>query len=100
MKKNLSIEILQPVKDAQSEANLEKLAHRVAQMLSQGPSRRLKQPDEMDAGELTNEVLPQPWFLPREISNEILRLLPVPHQDKWRFFFIDWGCICCQSKNV
>jgi hypothetical protein len=54
----------------------------------------------MDDGELTDEVLPQPWFLPREVSNEILRLLPVPHQDKWSFFFQDWGCLRCDSTKV
>lgn len=74
---------------------IEKLAILVAQQLSRGQAN----PAELTTEELTDEVLLQPWVLPREIASSILRLLPVPHQDKFRYCYEDYGCFRCGTKN-
>jgi len=49
---------------------------------------------------LSEEVLMEPWFLPREIAYAILRFLPVSHQRKWSHYFEDWGCLICGRKKA
>jgi hypothetical protein len=41
----------------------------------------------------------QPWFQPREISNEIIRRQTVAEQQKFSYYFEDWGCIICATKD-
>jgi hypothetical protein len=78
----------------QNEA-LEQFATLVAQKLDQ----RRANPAEMTTEELTDEVLLQPWMLPRETAIAILRLLPVSHQNKHRYRYEDYGCAGCKTKK-
>jgi len=77
------------------EAMFDKLATLVAQKIAQGRVN----PAEMTTEELTDEVLLQPWMLPRETACAILRLLPVPHQDKFRYCYEDYGCAWCGTRK-
>lgn len=42
----------------------------------------------------------EPFFRGREITNEMRRLQSVAEQNKWHFFFADWGCLICERTNV
>lgn len=95
-KKN-AVELMAPGDPIAAEIALEKLAEMVSRRLHQNGS---KPQAEMTEEELTDAVLLQPWFLPREISNAIIRLLPVSHQDKWVSTFQDWGCWKCERREV
>jgi hypothetical protein len=66
--------------DNQEAAMFDKMATLVAQKMTQARVN----PAEMTTQELTDEVLLQPWALPREIATAVLRLLPVTHQNKFR----------------
>jgi len=37
--------------------------------------------------------------LPREVAYSIMRLLPVSHQDKYRYRYEDYGCFRCGTKD-
>jgi hypothetical protein len=80
--------------DNQENAMLKKLAALVKRELAQ----KIPNPAEMTTEELTDEVLLQPWALPREIATAILRLLPVSHQEKNRYYYEDYGCLRCDTK--
>lgn len=95
MRKRKSSQARNPLK---SEVALERLSELVALRL-QAP-RGSRDPGEMTATELSDAVIMQPWFLPREISNAILRLLPIFHQNKWIYAFEDWGCLKCERKDA
>src|ERR1700757_2170278 len=81
---------------ARRDVAMERLASMVAQRLSQGQA---KSPEEMTTAELTNEVLAQPWIFPREVVCSIMRLLPISHQDKYRYRYADYGCFRCSTKD-
>ncbi len=42
----------------------------------------------------------QPWFQPRDISNEIRRRQTVTEQQKYSNYFADYGCFVCETKDV
>jgi len=93
------IEILPP--PSLKENALEQLAALVAGKLAErniSPQPELK-PRELLA-ELADEVLLEPWFLPKATAYAILQLLPVSHRRKWSHFFEDWGCLRCDRKKV
>jgi hypothetical protein len=48
---------------------------------------------EADLARLTPETIMEPWFLPKPIESAIGQLVPISKQQKWRFFFLDWGCL-------
>ena len=96
-KRNNAVELVAPGDPIAAEIALEKLAEMVSRRLQH--QNGSKPQAEMTSEELTDEVLLQPWFLPREISNAIIRLLPVSHQDKWVYSFQDWGCWKCERKE-
>ena len=96
-KKN-AVELVAPGDPIAAEIALEKLAEMVSRRLQH--QNGSKHHAEMTEEELTDTLLLQPWFLPREISNAIIRLLPVSHQDKWVSTFQDWGCWKCERREV
>jgi hypothetical protein len=95
-KQNVEIEVMRPRNDDKSDAAMERLSSMVARRLSQGQA---KSPEEMTTAELTDEVLAQPWMLPREIANSIMRLLPVSHQEKYSYRYADYGCFRCGTQD-
>jgi hypothetical protein len=95
-KQNRNVEILHSENRTGSDAAIEKLASLVAKRLSQGQA---KPSEEMTTAELTEEVLAQPWMLPREVANSIMRLLPVSHQEKYRYRYEDFGCFRCGTTS-
>jgi hypothetical protein len=95
-KQAMQIEVMRPRDESKSDAAMEKLASMVAQRLSQGQA---KSPEEMTTAELTDEVLAQPWMLPREVAYSIMRLLPVSHQNKYGYRYEDYGCFRCGTKD-
>jgi protein-arginine kinase activator protein McsA len=98
MAKRNAVELVSSGDSIAAEIALQKLAEMVANRLEYRNSQ--KKPDEMNTEELTDAVLLQPWFLPRDVSNAILRLLPVAHLNKWVDTFEDWGCWRCERKDV
>ncbi len=95
-KQNRGVEIIHSENRSNSDAALEKIASLVAKRLSQGQA---KSPEEMTTAELTDEVLAQPWMLPREVAYSIMRLLPVSHQEKYSYRYEDFGCFRCGTTS-
>ena len=95
-KQNRGVEIIHSENRTGSDAAIEKLASLVAKRLSQGQAKPV---EEMTTGELTEQVLAQPWMLPREIANSIMRLLPVSHQEKYSYRYEDFGCFRCGTTS-
>ena len=48
---------------------------------------------------LNEEVFLQPWFLPKDVYFAIRRLLPSIHLAKMRYYFDDYGCLRCGTKE-
>jgi len=71
----------------------------LAALLMQKITQQQPNPAQMTTEELTDEVLLQPWLLPREIACAIIRLLPVSHQNKHRYRYEDYGCCACKTKK-
>lgn len=42
----------------------------------------------------------QPWLLPKEVSQRIIRLIPPGYRKRFRFYFEDFGCMSCRRKDV
>jgi hypothetical protein len=41
----------------------------------------------------------EPFFQTQAIATAIRKLETVPQQRKWHYYFEEWGCMICQSKN-
>ena len=96
MSRKPQVELLPPEKaDA-----LDRLAALVADRLAQRSSTQTSAEKQKPLAELSEEVLLEPWFLPKEIADEILRLLPLPHRQRWARYFEKWGCLMCARKDV
>lgn len=46
------------------------------------------------------ELVLQPWFLPKPVARAIFDLVPPDYRYRMRDFFIDWGCLRCERKNI
>jgi hypothetical protein len=46
-----------------------------------------------------DEIFLQPWYLPREVYLEIRRILPNIHLSKMRYYFEDYGCLRCGTRD-
>lgn len=46
-----------------------------------------------------DEVFLQSWYLPREVYLEIRRVLPNIHLSKMRYYFEDYGCLKCGTRD-
>lgn len=42
----------------------------------------------------------QPWLLPIEVSQRIIRLIPPGYRKRFRFYFDDYGCLRCRRKDI
>jgi hypothetical protein len=93
LKKPTQVELLAPADAERKRVALDQLATLVADRLAQG----MPEP-KTSTKNLSESVLLEPWFLPREVAWAILRLLPIFHQRKWTYFFEDWGCFKCGRK--
>jgi hypothetical protein len=93
LKKPAQVELLAPTDAERKRVALDQLAALVADRLAQGMPG-----PETSTKKLSESVLLEPWFLPRDVAWAILRLLPIFHQRKWTYFFEDWGCLKCGRK--
>src|SRR5579872_1233871 len=48
---------------------------------------------------LLDDVLFQPWFLPKRTAYAIRSLLPTNFWRKMRHYFDDYGCLICESRT-
>jgi hypothetical protein len=46
-----------------------------------------------------NEMFLQPWFSNNECAAAIRRVVPPTLFHKMRYYFEDWGCLICKSKE-
>ena len=46
-----------------------------------------------------NNIFLQPWFLPAQTYIEIRRLVPNIHLFKMRYYYEDWGCLRCGTRE-
>jgi hypothetical protein len=53
-----------------------------------------------DERKLLDEVFLQPWFLPAQTAFAIKRILPPEHRHRMKFFFEDYGCMRCRTKDA
>lgn len=42
----------------------------------------------------------QPWFLPKEVSQKIVQIVPPGYRKRFRHYFDDFGCMGCGRKDV
>lgn len=47
-----------------------------------------------------DQVLLQPWFLPKRVALKIHGLIPLMFWKKMRYFFDDYGCMVCGEDGV
>lgn len=45
------------------------------------------------------DALFQPWFQTREILRELKKRQSIAEQNKFRYYFDEWGCIRCGTKD-
>jgi hypothetical protein len=50
--------------------------------------------------ELLDDVFLQPWFLPKVTALQVKAILPPGHRHRMKFYFDDYGCICCRKRNA
>lgn len=48
----------------------------------------------------TEELLLQPWFLPKPIARKMRSLLPPDFRKRLRDMFEDYGCLRCGRKDI
>lgn len=41
----------------------------------------------------------EPWFRSKKVAHEIRRRQRVIEQRKWTYFFEDWGCLVCGTRD-
>ncbi|HEV2616450.1 MAG TPA: hypothetical protein VGU63_07565 [Candidatus Acidoferrales bacterium] len=46
-----------------------------------------------------DDLLMQPFFSPRKVSQELRRLQTVPERRKWAYYFAKYGCLVCGEKS-
>ena len=65
-------------------------------------SRQNRVPNRSRGSRLSacNELLFQPWFLPKRITYKIHGLMPPQYWKKMRYYFEDWGCIVCGFEGL
>jgi hypothetical protein len=51
------------------------------------------------AARTVDEVYLQPWFASNEIAWAIRRIVPQHVFHKMRYYFEDWGCLVCGTRN-
>jgi len=51
------------------------------------------------SGEI-DDVLLQPWFLPKRIADAIRGMVPAGFFNKMRYFFDDYGCMICGQESA
>jgi hypothetical protein len=42
----------------------------------------------------------QPFFQAKKVSDEIRRMQTIPEQRKWALYFKKWGCLVCRSQQA
>lgn len=47
-----------------------------------------------------DDVLLEPWFLPKKVAASIQHLLPQDYRRRMSYFFEDYGCLRCHRKDV
>jgi hypothetical protein len=52
-----------------------------------------------DAKRAIWEVALQPWFIPKDLSWKVRRMLPHEYRRKMRYYFDDFGCLRCGRKS-
>jgi len=69
--------------------------------MRQQPARQVKSKRGTGSAKsiLENEIFLQPWYLPREVYLEIRRILPNVHLSKMHFYFEDYGCLKCGTRD-
>ena len=64
------------------------------------PFMRTREPRESsDQMSVRDELFLQPWFVSKPTYLAIRRLLPSSQMLKMRYYFEDYGCLRCQSRN-
>jgi len=48
---------------------------------------------------LVEQILLQPWFLPKKVAFTIHSLVPVDFYKKMRYVFEDYGCLLCGAET-
>lgn len=51
------------------------------------------------AARAVDEIYLQPWFASNDVASAIRRIVPEHVFHKMRYYFEDWGCLVCGTKN-
>lgn len=62
-------------------------------------SRAIRSGQKSDKADIA-DVAWQPWFLPKDISQRIIPLIPPGYRKRFRFCFDDFGCFRCGRKDI
>jgi hypothetical protein len=46
-----------------------------------------------------DDVLMQPWFLPKRTADAIRGIVPIGFRSKMRYYFEDYGCMICERET-
>lgn len=47
-----------------------------------------------------DDVLLQPWFLPKRIADAIRAIVPISYRSRMRYYFEDYGCMICGKESI
>jgi hypothetical protein len=47
-----------------------------------------------------DDVLMQPWFLPKRIADAIRGMVPHSYRSRMRYYFEDYGCMICGCESL
>jgi hypothetical protein len=61
---------------------------------------KVRLPKRQIAEKYRNDILLEPWFLPKEITDSMRHLLPINYWMRMRYYFDDYGCLRCGRKKV
>lgn len=48
---------------------------------------------------LPDDILLQPWFLPKRLADAIRGIVPTAFYNKMRYYFDDYGCVICGKET-
>lgn len=47
-----------------------------------------------------DDILLQPWFLPKRVADAIRGIVPAAFHSKMRYYFEDYGCMICGQETI
>jgi hypothetical protein len=75
------------------------LLHNTSVCIREVPDMKRRRSASDPAARAVDDVYLQPWFASNEIASAIRRIVPKHVFHRMRYYFEDWGCLVCGTKN-